>query len=145
MDVSAVLQKARLKNVIRVLIGHININSARSKFDMLTFTKRDNTNIFMVSETKLNSSFTNAQFVIERYAPPFRYDRNCHVGGILLFIREDILAKMLSTASTNDFEVFFVDWKFWRKNFFGAAPITLTKVRFHVISYFSWGNIRYFK
>ena len=145
MDVCAVLKKARLKNVSRVLIGHININSARSKFDMLTFTKRDNGNILMVSETKLNSSFTKAQFVIERYAPPFRYDRNCRGGGILLFIREDILANLLSTASINDFEVFFVELNFWRKNFFGAAPITLTKVRFHIISYFSWGNIRYFK
>ena len=30
--------------------------------------------ILMASETKLGSSFTNAQFVIEEYIPPFRYD-----------------------------------------------------------------------
>ena len=34
-------------------------------------------------------SFPNAQFVIEGYSPPFRYDRNSNGGGILLFARED--------------------------------------------------------
>ena len=34
----------------------------------------------MVSETEFNSSFPNAEFIIEEYAPPFRYDINCRGG-----------------------------------------------------------------
>ena len=41
-------------------------------------------NILMVSETKLDSSLPQAQFRMERYVPPFRYDRNSHGAGILL-------------------------------------------------------------
>ena len=51
---------------------------------------RDNIDILMVLETKLDSSFPQAHFKIEGYVPPFRYDRNSHGVGILLFIREDI-------------------------------------------------------
>ena len=48
----------------------ININSIRIKFGMLTSMIKDNIDILMVSETKLDSSFTNAQFVIEGYTAP---------------------------------------------------------------------------
>lgn len=65
MDAFAVLEKAHLNNVNRILIGHININSVRNKFDRLTSMIKGNTDILMISETKLDSSFTNAQFVIE--------------------------------------------------------------------------------
>lgn len=65
---------------------------------MLTIMINDNTDIFMLSEMKVDSSFTNAQFAIEGYTPPFRFDRNCHGGRILLFITEDIPAKMLSAT-----------------------------------------------
>ena len=47
---------------------------------MLTCMVKDNIDILKVLVTKLDSSFTNAQFVIEGYGPPFRHDRNCHGG-----------------------------------------------------------------
>lgn len=59
----------------------------------------------MVWETKLHS-FLDTQFVIEGCAP-FRYDRNCRGDGILLFIREDITAIMISTTHSNNFEWIF--------------------------------------
>ena len=117
IDTFVVLKKVSLKNVNRVLIGHINIISIRSKFDMLTSITKDKTEILMVSEKKLDSSFTNAQFAIAGYARPLRFDRNCHGGEILLFIREDIAAKMLSTASKIDFERFFVELNHQKKKF----------------------------
>ena len=54
---------------------------------MLSSIVKDNIDMLMVSETKLDSSFPQVQFRIEGYAPPFRYDRKSHGGGILLFIR----------------------------------------------------------
>ena len=83
---------------------------------MLTSMIKDNIDILMVLEKDLDSSFKNAQFAFEGYAPPFRYDKNCHGGGILLFIRDDIPAKILSTASKNNFEGFFVRVTFSEEN-----------------------------
>ena len=96
----------------RVVIGHININSIRKKFDPLSSFVKDNIDILMVLETNLDSSFPQTQFRMEGYAPPFRYDRNSHDGGILLFIREDIPTKIISITPIKDFEQVFVELNF---------------------------------
>ena len=70
---------------------------------------KDNIDILIVSEAKLDSSFPQAQFRTEGYAPPFRYDRNSHGGGIRLFIREDIPTKIMSVTPLQDFEGIFVE------------------------------------
>ena len=93
----------------------MNINSIRNKFDMLSSMVKDNIDILMVLETKLGSSFPQAQFRIEGYAPPFRYDRNSHGGGILLFIREDIPTKIISITPLKDFKGILVELHFRKK------------------------------
>ena len=45
--------------------------------------------IIFLSETKLDSTFTQAQFDAPGYNS-FRKDRNCHGGGILAYIRSDL-------------------------------------------------------
>ena len=47
----------------------------------------------MISETKLDSSFPEGQFLIEGYSKPHRIDHNCHGGGIMLYVRADIPSK----------------------------------------------------
>ena len=82
---------------------------------MLFSMVKDNIDILMVSETKLDSSFPQAQFRIEGYVPQFRYDRNSHGGDILLFIREDIATKIISITPLKDFEGIFVELNFRKK------------------------------
>ena len=53
----------------------------------------------MVSETKLDNSFPVSQFLIDGYTPPFRLDCDNNGGGIMLFVREDIPCKLLSTEN----------------------------------------------
>ena len=50
----------------------------------------------MSSETKIDSSFPKGQFLIKGFCKPFSIDRNIHGGGILFYVREDILVKLLS-------------------------------------------------
>ena len=50
----------------------------------------------MVSETKLDISFSVGQFLIDDYGPPIRLDRDIHGGGLMLFVRDDIPCKLLS-------------------------------------------------
>ena len=51
----------------------------------------------MLSETKLNSSFPQAQFYIEGYSKPYRLDRDRNGGGLILFIKERLPSKVISS------------------------------------------------
>ena len=67
----------------------------RNKFDAFTQQITGNVDILMLSETKLDSSFPESQFLIPGYSAPYRIDRTCHEGGLMLFVREDIPSKLL--------------------------------------------------
>ena len=103
------LKATRIANINRLMIGHININSIRNKFEMLSNSIKGHLDILMISETKLDSTFPSNQFTIEGYAAPIRFDRNGRGGIIILYIREDIPARLLKTSLPKDFEGFFVE------------------------------------
>ena len=68
----------------------------------------------MVSETKLDDSFPEGQFLIKGFHSPFIFDRNRNGGGIILYVREDIPVRLLS----HDFpsaESFFVEINLYKK------------------------------
>ena len=88
------LRRRHLKNLI---IAHLNINSLQNKFDFLVDQIKVKDDLLMISETKLDESFPHSQFKISGFSKPFRLDRNCNGGGIMLFIREDIPAKLIFT------------------------------------------------
>ena len=90
------LKNIRLKNPTRLIFAHININSIRNKFDMLSDLIVGKVDILMITETKLDSSFPDSQFLIKGYSTPYRLDRNCNGGGILIYIREDIPYKAVN-------------------------------------------------
>ena len=85
-----------MKNVIRIIIGNLNINSISNKFDQLKLSFKGNVDILLVTKTKLDSTFPTSQFLIDGYSEPYRFDRNRNVGGVLLYIREDIPSKLLA-------------------------------------------------
>ena len=52
--------------------------------------------ILLITESKLDNSFPTAQFQINGFSSPYLLDRNAHGGGgILLYVREDNLPKLL--------------------------------------------------
>ena len=67
----------------------------------------------MISETKLDASFTTGQFHIHGFSEHYRLDRNGNGGGILLYILEDIPSKLILTKMTVD--GFFVEINFKKK------------------------------
>ena len=102
------MKSLKLKNSNKVIIGHININSLRNKFELLTEMVRDKVDLLMIFETKLDSSFPNAQFYMKSYS--YRLDRNSKEGGIILYVREDIPSKLINSSCTNhDKEYFLVE------------------------------------
>ena len=91
------LNNLRLKTPSTLICAHLNINSVRNKFDLLSDIIKTSINILMISKTKLDSSFSNGQFQIYGYSEPYRFDRNENGNGILVFIRENIPVKLIDS------------------------------------------------
>ena len=51
------LKALRLKNVNKLIIANLNINSLRNKFKFLIFLIKDDIDVLMISETKLDEIF----------------------------------------------------------------------------------------
>ena len=96
-----ILQNLRLKNVDKIIIGHININSIRNKIHLLADLIRGKVDIMLISETKLDSSFPKPQFFLQGYSEPLRLDRTSDGGGLLLYLRDDIPTKPLPLINEN--------------------------------------------
>ena len=58
-----------------MIIGQLNINSLVNKFDFMVQQSTGNVDNLMVSETKLDNSFSVGQFLIDGYGPPSWLDR----------------------------------------------------------------------
>ena len=99
-DLKEILKNLRPKNVNRLICAQLNINSLRSKFDSIINIIKNNIDILLISETKLDPSFPAGQFYIHGFSEPYRFDRNSSGGGIPLYIREDIPSKLILTNMT---------------------------------------------
>ena len=82
----------------RFICAHLTINSVIN-FDFLVNITKNNIDILMISETKLDSSFPDGIFLIHGFSEPYKLDRNSNRGGILLYIREGIPLELIDTKT----------------------------------------------
>ena len=71
-NVINVLKFLRKKNVNKLIIARLNINSIRKEIDALANIVLGSIDILVVTETKLDDTFTNARIEINGYCEPFR-------------------------------------------------------------------------
>ena len=91
-------------------MGYININSIRNKIEQLAPIISVNLDVLAIAETKLDAPFPTSQFIIDSYMKPYRYDRNKHGGGLLVYVEEGLPAKHLQGYSfPDDIEVIAVE------------------------------------
>ena len=90
------LHKQRLNHPKNVIIEHLNINSFRNKFSGLKDLVLKETDICLLSETKIDDSYPNSQFFTEGYRM-FRKDRNKNGAGLILYVNEDIPGKLINS------------------------------------------------
>ena len=115
-DVYSIINALRVRNVNKIILGHLNINSLRNKFDLLADLVKSKVGILLISETKLDESFPLATFCIPGFSPPFRRDMSANGGGILLYTRNDIPSKELkSFPIPTDTECMFVEINLHKK------------------------------
>ena len=89
-DTSSTLTKLKLKNVNGLVIGHLNINSLPGKFDQLKVVIENNSDILFVTD------------IIEGFSMLFRFDGNRSGGGVIVYVRDDILIKQLTKHKLPD-------------------------------------------
>ena len=103
----------------RPIIAQLNINSISNKFKFLEKDICANLDILLISETKLDDSFSSAQFLLDGFSKPYRLDLCSNGGGILLYIRDDILSRLLSNS--NKTESIFAEINFRKKKWLICA------------------------
>ena len=96
-DPSIILKNLKIKNINRLIIGHLNINSVRGKFESLKTIIQGNIDVLIITESKLDQSFSMNMFDIEGYRSPFRRDTSIYSGGVLIYVKEGIPCRELKT------------------------------------------------
>ena len=122
------LKHLRNENLHRFVSGHININSMKNKFESLVEYVGNNLDILKISETKIDDTFPDSQFLIESFSISYRLYRTAKGEEILIlpYIRQDILSKYLKkTTVSESFEGLFVELNLRSKNGFSDAHIAL--------------------
>ena len=71
LDAFTILKNIRVENLKNIIIGQLNINSLRNKIQDLPELMKGNLDIVVLTETKLDSTFPEKQFLIPGYKKPF--------------------------------------------------------------------------
>ena len=75
------LKIIRSDNLNKVFFARLNINSIRNKFQFLATQVKSKIDILMISETKIDKSFSKANFLMEGLSTPYSLDRDSKDGG----------------------------------------------------------------
>ena len=97
-----------------MICAQLNISFLRNKFDSLVDIINNNIDILMISEAKLDPSFSTGQFHIHGFSKAYRFDRNGNSGGILLYIHKYAPSKVILNKMTT--EEFFCQNQFKKKS-----------------------------
>ena len=78
------------------IFSHINLNSFRYKYSFIRdILIKQSVDYFSISESKLDDSFTNAQFHIPDFVC-YRQDLTSSSGGLLIYVRADLPHRRLN-------------------------------------------------
>ena len=97
----------RTSNPDKLLFANLNINSIRNKSEILSDQIKGNIDVLLVSETKIDDSFPNENFLIDEFSTSYRLDRNSNGSGLILFFREDIPSNLFE-AEAKPVEGFYI-------------------------------------
>ena len=109
VNITNKVKELRCQNVGNVIIGHLNINSLRYKFEDLCEIIDGYVDIMIIGETKLDESFPSNQFMVRGYKKPYRKDRNANGGGVMIYVREDIPSLEKENFLPNNIEAIAVE------------------------------------
>ena len=118
LDPHKILNNLRTKNVNRIILSHLNINSIRNKI-----------------RNKIDASFPSTQFLIPGFTEPYRRDRSEFGGGLLLYVNDHIPFKLVFKSAADD-ESLFVEINLYKKKYLIGATYNpcKTSISKHLIT-----------
>lgn len=81
------------------IIVRININSIRNKFDLLISRIKDDLDVLLICETKIDDSFPTAQFLMNGFSKPYRLEHSSNVWETFPYVRDNIPSRLLGIVS----------------------------------------------
>ena len=103
------LYKQEKSNHNRLSFSTLNANSIPNKLDDIRITIANFVDILVITESKLDQSFLESQFFINRFSKPLRKDRNRYGGGLLMYVKEEIPQKESSFNLPSDIETIIIE------------------------------------
>ena len=103
------LSKMKIQIPYKLMIAHLNLNSISNKSDCISFMKKSNVVILLISETKLDISFPSSQIKILALSMSYLYDRDSSGGERFSYIRDDNPTKLLKHDFRTNTENFSVE------------------------------------
>ena len=76
------MNEIRKYNTNHIIITDLNINTIRKKSEMLKEAIGNKIDILLISETKLDNTFSLSQFILEGFTSLYRLDRTDHGAGL---------------------------------------------------------------
>ena len=83
----------KTKNSKRLVFRNLNINAINNKFEQLKHIIKNNIDVLILTERKLDSSFPCGQFSINGFVKSIRRDRNKNGSCVMIFVKNDIPSK----------------------------------------------------
>ena len=97
-DCKSILKTIQNENSNKLIFAYLNINWIRSKFELLINEIEGTVDVWMISETKIDS-FPAANFLVDGFSQPYKADRNFSGGRFILYVVEDIPSNLIKTES----------------------------------------------
>ena len=107
-DAFSLLRKQRLGYPKKVIIGHLNINSLRNKFESISELIKGKFDIFVINKTKLDASFPSNQFAMPG-CKFVRKDRNRFGGGIAFHINDQLPSRTIKIENLSQIEILIIE------------------------------------
>ena len=73
----------------------LNVNSIRNMFNNLEKLIKDNIDVKMIAEAKIDASYPIIQFSLENYHKLLRSDINSKITGILVYVKSSVASLQL--------------------------------------------------
>ena len=89
------IKEIQIGNANKVIIGNLNINTIRNKFEQVKETVLKYIDVLVVTEIKLDETFLESLFLMDGFSKLYKLDRNKNGGGIMTFIRDTISSKII--------------------------------------------------
>ena len=89
------IKKLSIRNPNKIIIENLNINLLLNTFEQSKDIVMQYIDILALTETKLDATFTKAQFLLNGFSEPYRFDRSRNGGAVMIYIHENVPSKLL--------------------------------------------------